>query len=50
MQAPKKESFRNTPKKQYRMSETIDDLPNSLFAPKKEGNKESNFYKKESMD
>lgn len=43
------------PRKQYRMSETIDDFPGGLFASKREQltkavHKDSNFFKKDSFE
>jgi hypothetical protein len=43
------------PKKQYRMSETIDDLPQNPYSSKREefainSPKDSNFLKKDSFD
>ena len=51
----KKDILKNMTRKQYRMSETIDDLPNSMFSSKREeltrpGQKDTNFFKKDSFD
>lgn len=52
----KKEMFRNIPKRAYRMSETIEDMPQSLFSPRKDDsgfqyNKDTNnFYKNKEIE
>lgn len=52
----KKELFKNIPKKQYRLSETIDDIPQGFFPLKKDelgvinSPKESNFMKKDNLE
>jgi len=50
-----KEISKNPPKRQYRLSETIEDFPQNAFLSKREdlgslnSPKDSNFYKKDNL-
>jgi hypothetical protein len=50
--SPKKELFKNAPRRAYRMSETIDDLPPLSYASpyNTPSTKDSNFFKNKEVE